>query len=49
VSNCCCRIEKRFGVLPKWAGEKLAALPPSELEELSERVLDAKNLEELLR
>ena len=43
------QIEKRFGALPGWAGEKLAALPASELEDLSERVLDAKSLEELLR
>jgi len=40
--------EKRFGTLPRWAGEKLAALPTSGLEDLSERVLDAKNVEELL-
>ena len=43
------QIEKRFGALPGWASEKLAALPASELEELSERVLDAKSVEELLR
>ena len=42
------QIEKRFGVLPRWASDKLAALPASELEDLSERVLDAKNVEELL-
>jgi len=42
------QIEKRFGSLPRWAGEKLASLPASELENLSERVLDAKSLEELL-
>jgi hypothetical protein len=42
------QIEKRFGTLPRWAGEKLAALPTSGLEDLSERVLDAKNVEELL-
>ena len=42
------QIEKRFGPLPGWAGEKLAALPASALEELSERVLDAKSVEELL-
>jgi predicted transposase YdaD len=41
--------EKRFGALPGWAGEKLAALSTSELEDLSERLLDAKSLEELLR
>jgi hypothetical protein len=43
------QIEKRFGPLPDWAGEKLAALPVSALEDLSERVLDAKSVEELLR
>jgi len=43
------QIEKRFGALPGWASEKLSALPASELEDLSERVLDAKNVEELLR
>ena len=42
-------IEKRFGALPGWASEKLAALPASELEGLSERVLDAGSVEELLR
>ena len=42
-------IEKRFGTLPGWASEKLSALPASELEDLSERVLDAKSVEELLR
>jgi hypothetical protein len=42
-------IEKRFGALPGWAREKLAALSASELEELSERVLDAQSVEELLR
>ena len=41
-------IEKRFGALPNWAGDKLAALPASELEDLSLRVLDAKSVEELL-
>lgn len=42
------QIEKRFGALPRWAGEKLAALSASELGDLSERVLDAKSLDELL-
>jgi hypothetical protein len=42
-------MEKRFGALPSWAGEKLAALSASELEDLSVRVLDAKNVEELLK
>jgi hypothetical protein len=43
------QIEKRFGALPDWAREKLAAMPASELEDLSERVLDAGSVEELLR
>jgi hypothetical protein len=43
------QIEKRCGTLPSWAGEKLAALPASELEALIERVLDATSLGELLR
>src|ERR1039457_1236016 len=42
-------IEKRFGALPGWASDKLTALPASELDDLSERVLDAKSVEELLR
>ena len=41
-------LEKRFGPLPPWVIEKLAALPTSGLEELSERVLDAVTLEDLL-
>ena len=41
-------IEKRFGALPGWASEKLAALPVSELENLSVRVLDAKSVQDLL-
>jgi len=43
------QIEKRFGALPGWAAEKLAKLSASELEDLSERVLDAKTVDELLR
>jgi hypothetical protein len=42
-------MEKRFGALPRWATEKLAALPLSALEDLSERLLNANSLEELLR
>jgi hypothetical protein len=42
-------IEKRFGALPGWAAEKLAGLSTTELEELSERVLDVRSVEELLR
>ena len=43
------QIEKRFGALTGWAVEKLSALSASDLEGLSERVLDAKSVEELLR
>ena len=43
------QIERRFGALPGWAAEKLAGLSTTALEELSERVLDAKSVEELLR
>ena len=43
------QIEQRFGALPSWAREKLAALSAPELEDLSLRVLDAKSVEELLR
>ena len=43
------QIQKRFGRLPKWANEKLAALSTTRLENLSERVLDAKSLDELLK
>jgi hypothetical protein len=42
------QIEKRFGALPGWASDRLAALQASELEDLSERVLDAQSVEELL-
>lgn len=41
-------IEKRFGALPGWAAERLAAMQAPELEELSERVLDAGSVDELL-
>ena len=42
------QIEKRFGALPRWARVKLEDMPASELEDLSERVLDAKSMDELL-
>jgi predicted transposase YdaD len=43
------QIAKRFGALPRWARVKLEDMPASELEDLSERVLDAVSLYELLR
>jgi hypothetical protein len=39
------QIESRFGVLPDWASEKLAALSPAEMEDLSVRVLHAESLD----
>jgi hypothetical protein len=42
------QLEKRFGEMPRWARDKLASMPTSSLEELSERVLDGGSLEELL-
>jgi len=42
-------LEKRFGPLPAWAREKLASLPASKLEDLGERLLDARSLDDLLR
>jgi hypothetical protein len=43
------QIEKRFGPIPKWAAERLAARSAEELEELSVRILDVTNIEDLLR
>jgi hypothetical protein len=42
-------IEKRFGAMPTWVQELLSTKSLSELEELSERVLDVQSLEELLK
>lgn len=42
------QIEKRFGKMPPWAEERLASFSISELENLSERVLDAPSIEDLL-
>lgn len=43
------QLEKRFGPLPEWASERLSNSSPAELEEFGLRVLDAPNLEELLK
>ena len=43
------QIEKRFGVIPSWAEERLAGRSPADLEDLSVRVLDAQSLEDLLQ
>ena len=41
------QIAKRFGPLPGWAEERLANLSLPELEDLSLRVLDAQNINEM--
>jgi hypothetical protein len=43
------QIEKRFGPMPKWAAEHLAARSAAELEELSDRILEVTNIKDLLR
>jgi hypothetical protein len=43
------QIEARFGAIPNWAEERLAAQSPRELEALSVRVLDAESIEDLLK
>jgi hypothetical protein len=43
------QLVKRFGPLPTWAEERLQQLPWQELDDLSERVLDAPTLEDVFR
>jgi hypothetical protein len=43
------QIEKRFGAVPSWAEENLAARTKAEVEELSVRLFDVQSLEELLK
>ena len=42
-------LEKRFGPLPEWAGERVERLSAAEFEEVALRVLDAGSLEEVFR
>jgi Domain of unknown function (DUF4351) len=42
-------IEKRFGAIPAWVEEQLLGGSESEIEALSDRVLDAHSLEDLLK
>ena len=42
-------VEKRFGPIPAWVEERLAAKSADELEDLSVRVLDAQSIEDLLK
>ncbi len=41
------QIAKRFGPLPTWADDRLATLSTTELEDLSLRLLDAEDLDQL--
>jgi len=43
------QIEKRFGTLPDWVEERLATASDSQLDQWTLRILDAANLEDLLR
>ena len=43
------QIEKRFGAIPGWAEERLTGRSTAELEDLSERILDAQSIEDLLK
>ena len=42
-------LEHRFGALPDWARDRIATGESATLEEWSLRVLDAENLEDVLR
>jgi hypothetical protein len=39
---------QRFGQLPEWASQKLAAATPETLQQWGRRIFDAGSLEELL-
>ena len=43
------QMEKRFGVIPSWAEERLVGRSAAELEDLSVRLLDVQSLEDLLK
>jgi predicted transposase YdaD len=43
------QIAKRFGPLPAWLEDRLSRCSASELEALSDRVLDAQNLDDLVK
>jgi len=42
-------LELRFGALPEWADERLQSRSTAELEQLTDRLLDAPSLEDLLK
>lgn len=43
------QIEKRFGMMPEWAHQRLASRTTEQLEQLSVRLLEVASLEELLK
>ena len=43
------QLERRFGVLPAWVEERIAAADTTALEQLGLRLLDATSLEEVFR
>ena len=43
------QLERRFGPLPEWATQKLAAADPAKLEDWALQLLDATSLESILR
>ena len=43
------QLERRFGALPGWASERIAAADTVALEEWSLRVFDAASLNDVLR
>jgi hypothetical protein len=42
------QIAKRFGAIPVWAEKRLSSFSAMEVEEVGERIVNAKDLEELL-
>ena len=43
------QLERRFGALPGWASDRIAAADTAALEEWGLRVLDAGSLDDVLR
>ncbi len=41
------QLQRRFGAVPAWVGEKIAKAPSQSLEEWSLRILDAQSLEDV--
>ena len=42
------QLERRFGILPRWASDRIVTADTAALEEWSLRILDAKSIEEVL-